>query len=113
MDIALIKGRHPFPVEGYIFEEIKDLHNYDAMKEHIATFLEEKVGIDANAYGQGINQNDATDIRIFQGKQKLRVYISGLTQATAALTSVCLRNGVDLTLMIYDKSINKYHEMPV
>ena len=110
--VGLCRGRHDLPVDEYIFDKIERPNDFPELKRHILAFLTERVGIDPNACGQGINQNDYTDIQIFRGKWKLRVYVTGLSQASNALVSVCLRNGVDLTLLHYDKETDSYVEDP-
>lgn len=106
--VGLIKGRHEMPVDSYIFEDgIEDIHNYREIAKHISNFLVKRVGI-TTTFGPGINQNDYTDVEVFQGKTKLVVYVTGLTCVTAELIKLCALNGVGLTLMHFDTSSGDY-----
>lgn len=106
--VGLIRGRHEMPVDLYIFEDaIEDIHNYKEINNHIVNFLMEKVGI-TTAFGSGINQNDYTDVKVFKGKARLTVYVTGLTCVTAELIKLCAINGVRLTLMHFDSSSGNY-----
>ena len=106
--VGLIKGRHPLPVDEYIFDDaIEDVHNYKAIHDHILAFLQEKVGM-RQAIGQGIDQNDYTGINIYRGAKKLVVYVTGLTPVTAELIAACAYNGVFLTLMNYNTATGEY-----
>ncbi len=108
LTVGLIKGRHPLPVDEYIFDDaIEDVHNYKAIHDHILAFLQEKVGM-RQAIGQGINQNDYTGINIYRGAKKLVVYVTGLTPVTAELIAACAYNGVFLTLMNYNTATGEY-----
>ena len=105
--VGLINGRHPLPVSEYIFESIENVHDYEAICNTIWTFVQTRVGVD-KAVGVGLNQADYTDIQVYRGKRALVVYVTGLTPVTAALVSICLRNGVSLTLMNYDTASQSY-----
>ena len=112
LTVGLIRGRHPLPVDEYIFDNaIEDVHDYKAIHDHILAFLQEKVGM-RQAIGQGINQNDYTNINIYcniyRGAKKLVVYVTGLTPVTAELIAACAYNGVFLTLMNYNTATGEY-----
>lgn len=106
--VGLCRGRHDLPVDEYIFDKIERPNDFPELERHILAFLTERVGINPNACGQGINQNDSTDVRIFRGMRDLHVYVTGLSQASTTLVSVCLRNGVNLTLWHYDSNTDTY-----
>lgn len=108
LTVVLIKGRHEIPVSQYIFENaIEDVHNYEEIGKHILDFLINKVGI-KSTYGSGINQNDYTDVEVWQGTRELVVYVTGLTCVTAELIKLCAYNGVRLTLMNFDSVSGEY-----
>lgn len=100
--VGLVEGRHEMPVSSYIFKSINNVLNFTAIDNTIINFLETKVGIHTT-YGFGLNQNDYTDVEIFEGKKELVVYVTGLTAATASLVKLCAMNGVRLTLKHYDR----------
>lgn len=107
--VGLIKGRHEMPVNDYIFENaIKDVHNYDTIRNHIMTFIETEVGIYTTTYYQAINQIDYAETEILIGKRNLVVYVTGLTCVTAELIKCCALNGIHLTLMNFDSVNNGY-----
>ena len=105
--VGLCKGRHDLPVNEYIFDKIEDVTDFVAMRQRIREFLDDRVGI-GRVFGQGLNQDDYTDVQVFRGKNELTVYVTGLTAAVAELISECLRNGVALTLMHYDAKALTY-----
>lgn len=106
--VGLIKGRHEMPVENYIFNDaIKDVHDYDTIYKHIEQFVVNNVGIE-KCIGYGINQADYSCIDVFSGKNRLVVYVTGLTCVTAELIKCCALNGIHLTLMHFDVASNDY-----
>lgn len=110
---GLINGRHNLPVDRYIFNsEIKDVHDYTGIREEINRFLLNEVGIETR-WGTGINQSDYTEVESFVGKEDLLVYVTGLSCVTAELVACCMRNGVKLTLMHYDKAVDEYRPQPI
>lgn len=105
--VGLIAGRHELPVDRYIFDEIKDVLDFEAVKAGVSAFLQEQVGITQKT-GTCINQNDYTDVQMFSGCKKLVVYVTGLTSVVAEVISQCALNGVSLTLMHFDRDSGKY-----
>lgn len=119
--VGLIKGRHEMPVTEYIFDNgIENVHDYVAMRSHIKDFLIQAVGltqtksVPINGY---VNLQDIDDgyttesdyqSEVWTGKQKLVVYVTGLTSVTAELIRTCALNGVKLTLMHYDNATGEY-----
>lgn len=111
--VGLIKGRHPLPVDEYIFNsDIEDVHNYTEINQHISKFICEHVGIEAGT-GQPLNINEYGDYPIFVGKKPLIVYVTGLTPVTAELIRICAYNGVSLSLMNFDISTGKYQRQDI
>lgn len=111
--VGLIKGRHPLPVDEYIFNnDIEDVHNYEAINQHISKFISECVGVKAGT-GQPLNINDYGDYPIFVGKKPLVVYVTGLTPVTAELIRICAFKGISLSLMNFDISTGKYQRQDI
>lgn len=98
--VGLIKGRHEMPVNEYIFDEVKDMFDYDGISNHITRFISRKVHL-ACKQGGGIYS--------FKGEKALTVYVTGLTSVSCELVDVCNKLGVQLTLMHYDRDTGKYH----
>lgn len=84
VNYGLIKGRHDMPCEKYIFEEIdtKDIFNFAYQEKVINDFL--------------------------AGKTSVTVYVTGLTCVTATLVACCLKQGITLVLMHYDRASKQY-----
>ena len=98
--IGLIRGRHEMPVDKYIFEEgIKDMFDYDEIRNHITDFILNEVGVDYEADGL-IYSN--------KGEKSLTVYVTGLTSVSCELVDLCNKYGVLLTLMHYDRDTGAY-----
>ena len=113
LTVGLIKGRHPLPVDEYIFDEaIADVHNYKAISDFIYEFIKNKVGV-GTCTGQALDSNDYTDIQLFCGMKKLEVYVTGLTPVTVELVKCCAYNGITLTLMNFDTATNSYKAQKV
>ena len=106
--VGLIKGRHPLPVDEYIFDEaIADVHDYEAIAKAIKDNIKNRVGV-GTCVGQALDSNDYTDIQLFCGMKKLEVYVTGLTPVTVELVKWCAYNGITLTLMNFDLVTNSY-----
>lgn len=84
--LGLVEGRHPLPVESYVFGEIQNVLDFDALNKGV----EEKL---ANVNGD---------------KERLTVYVTGLTAATASIISYCASKGIELTLMHFDRESGNY-----
>ena len=111
--VGLIKGRHPLPVDEYIFDEaIADVHDYEAIAKAIKDFIKNRVGV-GTCVGQALDSNDYTDIQLFCGMKKLVVYVTGLTPVTVELVKWCAYNGITLTLMNFDIVTNSYKAQEV
>lgn len=111
--VGLIKGRHPLPVDEYIFNEaITDVHDYEAIAKTIKDFIKNRVGV-GTCTGQALDSNDYTDIQLFCGMKKLEVYVTGLTPVTVELVKWCAYNGITLTLMNFDTATNSYKAQEV
>lgn len=79
-----IKGRHPLPVEEYIFEDaIENPRDLDSITEVIADKLDP---------GESVT-----------------LYVTGLTVVTTAVIRFCLKNLIPLTLMHYDAVAQEYY----
>lgn len=105
--VGLINGRHDLPVTEFIFDSIEDVLDFQSIRNGIADFLNNEVGI-KTVDGSAINQFDYTTVQILRGENELVVYITGLTPVVAELIRQCALNGVSLTLMHYDREANAY-----
>ena len=109
--VGLIRGRHEMPVDGYIFDAaISDVHDYAAIRRHVADWIAENVGITRRNFGIGLNQADDNDVTCFCGENSLTVYVTGLTSVTAEVIRCCAINGVSLTLMHFNAATGGYEK---
>lgn len=109
--VGLIAGRHDLPVSEFIFDEIGNVLDFKAISDHISNFISTRVGV-GSASGCGVNQRDYSDVELFAGTRDLVVYVTGLTAVSTALVAVCALNGVDLTLMHFDRNSGEYVPQP-
>lgn len=87
--MELCKARHEIPqaVDGSIFGNIVDPTDLTAMKTVVAEKL--------------------------QGVSSLELYVTGLTVALVEVINYCHENGVELTLMHYNRDTNDYYSQKV
>ena len=105
--IGLIKGRHALPVEEYIFGGEINPVDFDEIWRIVSMRLSYLVQ-PKRRFGQGLNQDDATDVSVIESDVHLNVYVTGLTAATAAVIRYCAYNGVSLTLWHYNRESGEY-----
>lgn len=105
---GLVKGRHEMPVEDYIWDGPVDPTDMPGIRRHAFDWVAEHCNI-RRSYGQGLNQQEYTDVQISVG-DPLIVYVTGLTACTAAIITACAHNGVPLTLMHYNAADGSYIE---
>ena len=112
MHAALIKGRHYMPTEKYIYEVIDDVKDYRAMEVGARGWLIENIGI-STELGRPINTASYTDDAVYVGKERLYLYVTGLSAALAAVIKACAELGVSLTLLHYDRETGEYTKQHV
>lgn len=103
LSVGLIKGQNEIPnsVEGYIFEEeIRDIFDYESIRNHITDFILNEVGIDFKIDGGAY---------AYSGKKSLNVYITGFKPVVCELVDLCNKYGVFLTLLHYDNDTGAYY----
>lgn len=83
LKIGAVAGRHEIPfVEGYLFDEIADVFDFEYMRNVISKKLENLDSVD--------------------------LYVTGLTSVTAEVVAICAKNGIELTLWHFDKDSGEY-----
>ncbi len=105
--IGLCAGRHPMPVEEYIFTGTVNPTDFSAMETVVEQFVLSRVGLTTDTR-EALDQRHGEDVPCYTGKHGLIVYVTGLTACTAAVIKVCALNGVPLTLMHYDTASGQY-----
>lgn len=108
---GLISGRHKMPVDLYIYDDIDDVTDYKYLYAIAYDFIMKKCK-PGRKYGRSLSQVDYTDVEIYVGTP-LVLYVTGLTPAIGAVTKVCAKYGVPLTLMHYDKDSGNYRSQRV
>ena len=88
MTAGLCEGRHPMPVDSYLFPQV----------------VEDPTDLKA--------LYDTADKAIPSGTSNLILYVSGLTQALTAAIKVCQDRAISLTLMHYDCKLGVYWAEP-
>lgn len=104
--VGLCAGRHPLPVDEYIYEEVKDVLDFARLLRLADKYVYEHC-CPRNAIGSAINGNDLTETKIVVG-EPLNVIVTGLTPCTTAVMYTCACYGVDLTLWHYDRDADDY-----
>ena len=91
--LGLCAGRHNIPnIDGYVFGEIADPTNIQAMNHQACNVL----------FGQyGLTQGDHLDL-----------YVTGLTVALVEVLRVCLHEGITVTLWHYNRDSGDYYQQP-
>ena len=103
--IGLVKGRHDMPVSDFLFEEIADIFDFDAMDEKASERLMElfpEVSLETVACNASYTDTE----RYYRGS--LDLYITGLSSALASVISACANLGIDLTLFHFNTATGEY-----
>lgn len=87
-EFGLCSGRHDIPVKDYIFGEIEDPTNFDALR----------------AQALAVIPLDADEVT---------VYVTGLTPALLAVIGVCQDREVTMNAMNYDRVSGEYKQQGV
>ena len=97
--VGLCAGRHNLPVKGYIYEDVRDVHDFDEIQRIADNFVRDNGGIReiTDDYGE----------TVIVGKS-LDVVVTGLTALTAAVMAACAWYGVSLTLWHFDRESGEY-----
>lgn len=105
--VGLCAARHAMPVTEYIYPESVDPTDFSGMEKVAEDFVLQHVGLTVTER-QALDQRYGEDVPCWSGKRSLIVYVTGLTACTAAVIKVCALNGVNLTLMHYDRESGEY-----
>ena len=79
--IGLVEGRHPLPVDTYIYDVIEDITDVQDIERRAYAFL------------SGYNKGD-----------HVTLYITGLTVALVAVIKACQECGLTLTFMHFNQA---------
>ncbi|MDO4793451.1 MAG: hypothetical protein Q3993_04660 [Filifactor alocis] len=82
--MGCVAGRHDIKqaVDGYLFERVEDVHDYEYMRD----VIERKLALAGS----------------------LDLYVTGLTAVTAEAVATCCKYGIELTLFHYDRETGEY-----
>lgn len=94
--IGTIKGRHPMPVDAYIFT--RDIQNpMDILSIEVDTLLCTEYAL----YECGINPDKCKDVEV-------HLYVTGLTTVTIAALKVLKKMGLKVVAMHYNRDTDDY-----
>ena len=105
--VGLIKGRHDMPVDEFIFDQVVNPCDFNAIKRVANDFVVSRCNV-TKSYQVAINQADSTEVECFTSDVELNVYVTGLTACTAAIIQVCALNGVNLVLHHFNSASGEY-----
>jgi|SRR5690554_1021651 len=115
--IGICEGRHPLPVNHYIFpQEINPLEveklERISTKRLVEIANQEKIEIKNTSVILG-NQVGYHDITIAVYDAKLLVYATGLTVAVLAVVKAAKHLFKEVVVMHYDRDSNSYYEQKI
>lgn len=87
--VGLVKGRHEMPVDEYVFDQIEDVLDFEAMCG--ASFY----------YFLGLKDRGVT---------RVHLYVTGLTAALIECINTCVTISMPLTFWHYDTSSGEYKQ---
>lgn len=108
--VGLCAGRHDMPVSDFIFPQVVDPTDFRGMSRTVDAFLDTRVGthISWGPRRNAASMDDEDGVEFICGDRPLVVYVTGLTACVAAVIRSCVYNGVDLTLLHYDRTTGEY-----
>lgn len=108
--IGLCSGRHPLPVDKYLFPEELNPTDFAAMERIAAERLAELLPAETTAWQSGDNFVDMyEEVRVHIREAELVIYVTGLTAALIAALNAAKRMGVrSVTLMHFDRESESY-----
>ena len=84
----------------------------ESIRRTVRDFFAEFVDI-RTQYGIALNSTGAGDEEIFVGYTHINLYVTGLSQALAAVIAMCAINGVPLTLYHFNKDTGDYYPQTI
>lgn len=109
---ALVNGRHEMPTSNCIFNVVDDVKDYAEMDAVASSWIAANVGVSV-VDGHALNTASYIDAPIYTGDAELRLYVTGLSAALAAVIKACALNGVRLVLLHYDRESRAYAEQRI
>lgn len=111
---GLIKGRHDLPCEEYIFDgDIENVLDFQSLENHIKEFLKKNVGWHEGTDVAPNAINFDSEEFCWVGNEPIEVYVTGLTPVTSSLIKVCLKYGIRLALLHYDRDSGEYKRQQI
>ena len=113
--LGLVKGRHPLPVEDYIFQEIKNVMDFSTLEEEafkkLLPYVEKCDLVESESPSCYM---DYPDVPFIKNDIELNIYVTGLTPATLAVINACRRLVVrEINFYHYDREKNEYKKQTV
>lgn len=109
--VGLIRGRHPMPVDQFVWEEdISDPTNFAAIRQHAEDWVKDHCRI-GTCHQRAIDQAnvglDPDEITVNKGLPVV-LYVTGLAACVTAMLWACAKYGVPLRLMHFDRDTGSY-----
>ena len=104
--VGLYAGLHEIPVEKYIFTDVQNVLDFDALTDIAEQFVIDHCGVH-RVWSICPSQTDYFEIERRKG-HALDVVVTSLNPCTTALMGVCVYYGVPLTLCHYDRESGDY-----
>ena len=110
LKLGLVEGRHPLPVDTYVFDKIEDVTNAGDLEKKAVAFLEERFNKTARqGHVAPASYTDYTDVRFQNNEQKLVVYVTGLTVALVAVLNATRIVGINKAeVMHFNRNTDDY-----
>lgn len=107
IEVALVSSRHDMPVEEAIFDYVQNPNDFGFLEWYADQWIRRHCSISIHAHEMPKNAL-MMDCYVYKSNVELRVYVTGLSSALAAVIKSCVMHGVGLTLMHYDKDSGDY-----
>lgn len=104
--VGLCAGRHDIPVSNYIFDEVRDVIDFNNLNKVAEKFVLDNCNTHI-INGQGLSQEGYDDVPVWTGNP-IHVVVTGLTACTTAVMWACACYGVDLTLWHFNRENGEY-----
>jgi hypothetical protein len=95
--MGLVMGRHQMPVGKYVFEEIKDVLDFNKLEAFALLALQNEFDVEGD--------DDADS--------ELHLYVTGLTAATVAVINAARVLDIGVILYHYDRDSDEYKAQAV
>lgn len=107
--VGLCEGRHPLPVEGYIFpQEVASPLDFNSHKKVVEQWIVNNLNL--KVVTKTITTIDGLDavIYTYDANKRVNLYVTGLTPCLTSAMQVFKQYNVPLTLWHFDRGTGTY-----